>query len=384
MTNFSQRICATVSLENIEKNFRAIRELVGPGCRVLCVVKADAYGHGAVPVARRLSTAGAEAFAVATVDEALELRTAGIKGEILILGRTPAAGLSVALRESMTLSVTSLADGREISDAGVRAGCRVRVHVQVDTGMGRLGFSAAEDGNIPAAAAEILQLAALPGLDVEGIYTHFADADRPEGQEYTAAQAARFDALVDRLKAEGLCPPYIHCANSAATLLCPEQRKTMCRPGICLYGGYPDSAEESEMAKVIPLYPAMQLAASVIHVHDLPAGGYVSYGRTYRADKPRRMAVVAAGYADGVHRALGAGGSVLIRGMRAPIAGRVCMDMFMADVTDIPGVLPGDEAVIFGQQEGMRLSVEEQAAKAGTISYELLCAVSKRVPREYI
>ena len=384
MTNYAQRICATVSLENIEKNFRALRELVGPGCRVLCVVKADAYGHGAVPVAKRLCEAGAEAFAVATVDEALELRLAGIREEILILGRTPAAGLSVALQEGMTLSVTSLSDAREISDAGAAAGCRVPVHVQVDTGMGRLGFSAAAEEDVAAAAAEILTLSSMPGLYVEGIYTHFADADRPEGQEYTAAQAARFEKLVNALQAEGLCPPYIHCANSAATLLCPEQRRTMCRPGICLYGGYPDSAEQSAMAEVLPLYPAMQLSASVIHVHDLPAGGYVSYGRTYQAERPRRMAVVAAGYADGVHRALGEGGEVLIRGKRAPIAGRVCMDMFMADVTDIPGVVPGDEAVIFGEQLGVRLSVEEQAAKAGTISYELLCAVSKRVPREYI
>ncbi|MBR3691685.1 MAG: alanine racemase [Clostridia bacterium] len=380
MTNYAERICATVSLENIEYNFRAIRTLVGAGCRVLCVVKADAYGHGAVPVARRLAAAGADAFAVATVDEALELREGGIRADILILGRTSDAGLPHALREGFILSVTSLADAQLIAAAGLAAGRDVPVHIQVDTGMSRLGFSAAREEDIPAAAAEILRLSRLPGLRAEGIYTHFSDADRPEGREYTDAQAARFIRLADALAAEGFRPEYIHCANSAATLQRADLRMNMCRPGICLYGCYPDSANPSPMAAQVSLRPAMELSATVIHVHDVAAGGYVSYGRTHRAEEPRRLAVVAAGYADGVHRRLGDGGAVLIRGARAPIVGRVCMDMLMADVTDIPGVLPGDRAVIFGPS----LSVEEQAACAGTVSYELLCAVSKRVPREYI
>lgn len=378
MTELSARIRADVSLTNIEENYRRLCALVGEDCRLLCVVKADAYGHGAVPVAQRLEAAGAKAFAVATVDEALELRGAGVRGEILILGRTVQAGFAAAREAGLTLSLTSYDDALALSRSGGG-----RVHLQADTGMGRLGFAAATDRDVASAAADMLRVAALPGIEVEGVYTHLSDADRPEGEAYTAAQAARFSALCGELAAAGLRPRYLHCANSAATITCPELRMSMCRPGICLYGGYPDSESDSPMSKTVGLLPAMQLSASVIHVHDVADGGYVSYGRTYRAEGVRRMAVVAAGYADGVPRALGGRGCVLIRGKRAPIAGRVCMDMLMADVTDIPGVCAGDEAVIFGRSGGAFLPVEEQAAAAGTISYELLCAVSKRVPRVY-
>ena len=384
MTDYSGRIRATVSLRAIEQNYRAIRELIGPGCEALCVVKADAYGHGAVPVAARLEAAGARRFAVATVDEALELREGGITGEILILGSTPPAGLDAAAKADLCLSVTSEEAARAVSEAAVRAGKTLCIHLQADTGMGRLGFDATRHADLNATVDTILRLSRFPGIRVEGLYTHLSDADRPEGAEYTERQFALFCALADALKAKGLSIPLLHCANSAATLCRPEMRLTLCRPGICLYGGYPDSDAESPMRSILSLSPAMELTASVIHVHDVEEGGFVSYGRNYRAPSPRRVAVVAAGYADGVHRALSDRGHVLIRGHRVPIVGRVCMDMFMADVTDVPGVVPGDEAVLFGRQQQACLPVEEQAAAAGTISYELWCAVSKRVPRRYI
>ena len=357
-------------MDRLAENYRALRALTGPDCRFLGVVKANAYGHGAVPVARKLEELGADYLAVACLDEAEELRRSGISAPILILGVTPPALGEELLRWDVTQSVGDLETAEALSAIAVRAGKRLKVHVKVDTGMSRLGFFHEGAGD------QILRLCRLPGLEAEGIFTHFADADGDEA--FTMLQFQRFTALLDELSAAGISFQIRHCAASAAVLNYPCTHLDMVRPGIALYGHYPDPACQGLDGP--GLLPVMTLKTRVAAVRELPAGSSVSYGCTYTAQTDQRVAVLSVGYADGFSRLLSGRARVVIGGVSCPVLGRVCMDMCMVGVDQVPQVKPGDEVTLYG--EGC--PVEEDAGLAGTISYELLCAVSPRVPRIYL
>ena len=368
------RTWAEIDLSSLEHNYRTLRALLPAGCRFLGVVKADAYGHGAVPVARRLEELGADYLAVACLDEARRLRQAGLRAPILILGITPAVRAAELADLGVTQTVGDLDYARALSAALAGTGKRLTIHIKADTGMSRLGFLC-DEAHCPPAAEAIAAAAALPGLAAEGIFTHFADADG-SGDAYTMLQFTRFLDLLAALEARGRSFPLRHCANSAAVLRYPCTHLDMVRPGIALYGHYPDPCCEGRDGP--GLAPVMRLYTRVAAVRTLPGGASVSYGCTYTLEGERTLAVLPIGYADGLHRLLSNRGSVLLGGKRCPIVGRVCMDLCMADVTGL-GVRPGDAAEVFGTA----LPLEEQAGRAETISYELLCAVASRVPRIY-
>ena len=374
MERLQTRTWREISLANLEHNYRALRALLPQGCRFLGVVKANAYGNGAVPVARRLEELGAEYLAVACVDEAAELRAAGVRTPILVLGDTPSACAADLLRLDLTQTVPDLESALAFSAAARRAGGRLRVHLKADTGMTRLGWLCAGP-LLGRAAEEMAQAAALPGLEPEGIFTHFANADGDE--DYTMLQFTRFLDLLEALERRGVRFPLRHCAASAAALKYPCTHLDMVRPGIALYGHYPDPSCEGLDGP--GLAPVMGFKTRVVSVKDVPAGTPVSYGCTRVLAKASRVAVLSVGYADGLPRLASNRWRVSIGGQEAPILGRVCMDLCMADVTGL-SVRPGDRAEVFGQT----LPAEELAALAGTIQYEILCGVSRRAPRVYL
>lgn len=374
MKQTQTRTWTEIDLSNLEHNYRALRAMLPQGCRFLGVVKADAYGHGAVQVARRLETLGAEYLAVACLDEALELRQAGITTPILILGYTPTERAEALLDNGITQTVYDVEMARALSNAAAAAGKTLKIHVKADTGMSRLGWlCGGEDQS--AAVEAIAQVCALPGLEAEGIYTHFANADGDE--DYTMLQFTRFLDLLEALKERGITFAIRHCAASAAALKFPCTHLDMVRPGIALYGHYPDPSCEGLDGP--GLRPVMTLKTRVASVKTVPAGTPVSYGCTHVLDRETKLAALTIGYADGLPRLCSDKLEVLIGGQRAPIVGRICMDMCMADVTGLD-VAPGDEVEVFGEH----LPIEDVAALAGTIQYELLCAVSPRVHRAYL
>ena len=373
MSDAQMRTWAEIDLGCLKHNYTALREQLAPGCRCVGVVKANAYGHGAVPVAQKLEEWGADYLAVACLGEAAELRQAGVRAPILILGVTLPRYAGELLAWDAAQAVGDLETGRALSAAAVAAGRTLTIHVKADTGMSRLGFLC-DEAHLDRAAGEIAALCALPGLRAEGIFTHFSDADGCEA--YTMRQFTRFLDLLDKLSARGVTFEIRHCAASAAMLNYPCTHLDMVRPGIALYGHYPAPG----MEYTCPLLPVMTLKTRVAAVRDLPAGTCVSYGRTATLARDSRLAVLPVGYGDGYFRLFSNGQPVAIRGKKAPVVGRVCMDLTMVDVSDIPGVVPGDEAVLYGDAA----PVEDGADRAGTIQYELLCDVSPRVPRVYL
>jgi alanine racemase len=364
------RCWAEISLDSFEHNYRSMRSRLPEGCRFLGVVKANAYGHGAVKVARRLESAGADYLAVAYIEEAIELREAGIKLPVLILGRTSPQYARDVIEYGLTQAVTDLPTAREYSQAAEEEGKRMLCHIKLDSGMGRLGFSAVRD------AGRAAEAASLKGLDVEGAFTHFAVSDEGD-EEYTRAQFGSFMTASDFIeKALGRPLKIRHCTNSGAMIKYPWTYCGMVRPGILLYGYYP-CADRGD----IDVRPCMCLRTRVVQVKEMKSGESVSYGRNWTAPRDSMVAVLSAGYADGLPRAASGKVDVLIRGKRAPLIGNICMDMVMADVTGIPECAPGDEVTVFGCDfEG---SLDRLAEAAGTITYELLCSVSERVPRIY-
>ncbi len=366
-------VWAEVNLGAVAHNVREIRKLLQPDTKLMAVVKADAYGHGALPVARVALASGAERLAVAILDEALALRRGGITAPILILGYTPPEQAPLVVEHDLTQTVFSLEVIQAISAAAAAAGKTARVHIKVDTGMGRIGVFPSEAPDFAEAVSR------LPGIFIEGVYTHMACADEQD-KAYTRWQFDRFKEALAGIKARGVAIPLKHVANSATTLDLPEMHLDMVRTGIILYGLWPSP----EVRRVIDLKPAMQLKARVAYVKKVPPGTSISYGRQFTTSSPSVIATLPLGYADGWSRLLSNKAAVLIRGQRAPVVGRVCMDQCMVDVTHIPGVKPGDEAVLFGVQGGEFLPVEEVASHMGTINYEMVCLISKRVPRIYL
>ncbi len=367
-----ERTAAEISLAAIGHNIREIRKKIKDDTKLMIAVKARAYGHGAVPVGRFLSDK-IDALAVASVEEGLELREAGIDTPILILGYTSPSQYATALQAGITPTIYSLHDAEELSTVAKSAGTIAKIHVAVDTGMGRIGF-------LPEQVEEIAAAAALPGIEIEGVFSHLACADMSD-KSHARGQIERFRYVLNALEERGVRPRLRHLANSAAIMELPEAQFDMVRAGIIAYGIYP--SEEVDRT-AIDLHPALSWRARVIHVKELGPGEGVSYGATFvtTAEKTR-VATVSVGYADGYPRALSGRGRVLIRGRFAPILGRVCMDQLMVDVTEIPETAVEDSVTLIGRDGEQVISVEEVADPAARFNYEMLCAVSERVPRVY-
>lgn len=378
MLEQKKRAWAEIKISAIQYNYYKFKETVPQNCKVMAVIKADAYGHGAVKVARFLEKIRCDYMAVATLDEAAQLRGEGIKTPILILGCTPAEFIERVVELDCTQALVSPEAAKAYSRVLAKAGKSLKVHIELDTGMGRTGFGV-KNGDTAAAAAALK----LPGLEAEGVFTHFAAADEPEKDDYTKKQFDTFTAAVEKLQAEsGVKFALKHCANSAAALAHPEMCLDMVRMGISLYGVLPvKPAQEVDLARV------MEVKARILQVMDLAAGESVSYGCTFTADRPMKAAVVALGYADGLHRTLSGKIDFIINDTRCPQIGTICMDMCMVDVTGVGDVKAEDIAVYFGHEPrtGRELiTVDEIAEKAGTIPYEILCSVSSRVKRLYV
>ena len=362
---------ARVDLDAIAHNIAALKARVGASTELWAVVKANAYGHGAVPVARTALAAGASRLAVARISEGAELRRAGIAAPILVMGAHLPAEAETAVAFDLTMTVNDDAFARALNDQARDAGKKMRIHVKVDTGMGRFG-------RLPDELLPFLeQVARYPQLRIEGLWTHFATADERD-KSFAREQFARYQEAADAACGR-FDIPIRHVANSAAILDLPETWLDAVRPGIALYGLYPSN----EVSATVTLRPALTLISHVGRVRTLPPGSSVSYGRTFIAERATSVALLPIGYGDGVHRLLSNRGEVLIRGQRAPIIGRVCMDNIMVDVSGIAGVQEGDEAVLIGRQGDERITAEEVAAWAETINYEVTTGLLPRVVRVY-
>ncbi|MBC7082308.1 MAG: alanine racemase [Firmicutes bacterium] len=367
---------AEVDLASIGRNIAAIRRRIGPGPEIMAVVKADAYGHGAVQVATTALTSGATWLGVALVEEGVVLRKSGIIAPILVFGQLFPSQARRALRYSLSCTVSTYEFAEALSVAATQEGKKGKCHIKVDTGMGRIGVLPRQ------AASFVRRVAMLPNVEVEGIYTHFATADADD-KSFAREQLSRFMEVIETLRTMGVQIQFRHAANSAACVEMPEARLDLVRPGILMYGLSPFSTERFQKVKrEMDIRPALSLKTRVSFVKRVPAGTPVSYGSTYVTREDTVIATLPVGYADGLSRGLSNRGEVLIRGRRLPIVGRICMDQCMVDAGNLE-VEVGDEAVLIGRQGDQEISAEEVADKLGTISYEVVCAISKRVPRVY-
>ena len=369
------RVVAEVNLDAIKHNYKQIRNHVPHEVEIMAIVKADAYGHGAVEVSKLLQEEGVNRFAVAIAKEGEELRSQGITSPILILGYTPRADIKTLIENNLTQTVFSYEMAKTLSDEAGKLGKTINIHIKVDTGMGRIGFLSS-----PQSVEEVKMISQLPHLNMEGIFTHFSTADE-EDIAYTRKQWHIFEGFLQELRGVGIELPVIHAANSAAIMCHSYTDLNVVRPGIILYGYYPS---EYLKGKMIDIIPAMTLKTQVVHIKELPERHYIGYGRTYYTHQKTKVATIPVGYADGYSRRLGNVGKVLIRGQYAPIIGNICMDQFMVDVTNIDDVTVEDEVVLFGKQGENEISVEEIAAQLGTINYEIICMIGKRVLRIYV
>jgi alanine racemase len=361
-----------IDLDALRWNFRQIRAKVGPDVKILSMVKANGYGHGAPRIAEALAAEGSNAFGVATVEEGLELRGVGIRAPILVVAGAYAGQLDRFMENKLTPVVQDAESLALLDDSASKRGTTLKVHLKIDTGMGRIGFLSA------AIASWLPLLKRLQAIEIEGVFSHFSHADNVAG-DYTRHQLEIFRDLVERLRADGISPALIHLANSAATITLPAAYFNMVRPGLMLYGIYPSPA----MASQISLQPVLSWKSRILQLKRVPAGASISYGQTFITRRESLIATVPVGYADGYSRLLSNAGAMLVKGKRAPVAGAVCMDLTMIDVTDIGGVQQGDEVVLLGRQGNAVISADEMAAWSNTISYEILTSIGTRVPRIY-
>jgi len=362
---------AEIDLSAIEHNVRAIRARVGPHVRIMPAVKADGYGHGAIEVGKTCLSAGADVLCVASIEEAADLRESGIEAPILILGCLLPDAVEAVLDYELATTVCDLAYAEALSKAALARGTRPEVHLKVDTGMGRLGVDADRAVEFGCAISE------LGGLKMAGLFTHFPSADEAD-KSFTLEQISLFRRVVESVKKRGISVGLVHASNSGGILAYPEADFDAVRPGVIVYGVYPSS----EVEKSIELKPAMSLKTRIVYLKNVAPGSSVSYGRTYVVNRRSVIATVPVGYADGYPRSLSNKGSALVRGCRVPVVGRVCMDQSLVDVTDVPDVQVGDEVVLYGGGWEF-LDLTTTAESIGTIPYELMCAVSARVPRVY-
>ena len=370
-----ERVLALIDLDALEYNIKSIRKKTPEGTGIIGVIKADAYGHGSVEVAQVLLENGADWFAVAVVDEGLNLRKHGINAPILLLGYTPELRFEDVINNGFIQTMYSYEMAEKLSKTAVRLGKTAVVHIKIDTGMGRIGYRVNDE-----AADEIVRISKLPGIEVNGMFTHFAASDEAD-KAYTNMQFERFMKMDKMLKDRGLNIPVRHAANSAAIMDIDSMMLNMVRPGIILYGAYPS---DEVIKENLDLRPVMSIKTHVSFVKEVEKGDCISYGRTYTAPEKRKIATIPVGYADGFIRAYAKDGKVLIKGKFAPIVGRICMDQFMVDVTDIDDVKINDEVVLMGTQGENSITADDIAKALNTINYEVFCTLSKRVPRQYI
>ncbi len=368
-----ERIYAKINLDAIAHNLREARNKTGSD--VLAVIKANGYGHGALPIAKRLSREGlAWGYGVATAGEAMQLRRGGIREPILILGATFASDWAALIEQDVRLTVFDAETAKAISAAAAKVGRTALLHLKADTGMGRIGLRTTEaeiEGSVDAAC----EISSLPNIEIEGLFTHFACADETD-KRHTKGQMARFLAFKEKLAQRGIKPSRVHMCNSAAVIDFDNDFLDMVRFGISVYGLYPSDEVVKENAELIP---AMSLHSHIVHVKRVNAGDSVSYGATWHAERDCLIATIPVGYADGYPRLLSGSSRVMVRGVSLPVVGRVCMDQFMVDASALPDIKVGDEVTLLG--EG--ITAEELASLAGTINYELVCGIAPRVPRVY-
>ncbi len=370
--NKYSRSYVAVNLDAIAHNLYALKACLHEGVKAMAVVKANAYGHGSVTVAKHIEKQ-IDYFAVAGLDEAIELREGGIQKPILVLSYVSSMLYEELIDNDVTATIFNYKEAKHLSDTATKRGKKAKVHIAVDTGMGRIGFFPDEEG-----ADAVKKISLLEGIEVEGMFSHYACADC-EDKEDALRQNKLFDAFIDMLEQRGVQIPLKHICNSAGTMDF-EKQYDMCRLGIALYGLYP--SEEMDREK-IKLLPAMEVVSHVIHVKTIPAGYKVGYGHIYEAPSERKIATVSIGYADGYNRCFTDKGYVLIKGKKAPVVGRVCMDLMMVDVTDIEEVTVGEHATILGENGGTRITAEELGEMSHSFNYEVICTFMQRVPRIY-
>ncbi len=371
---------AEIDLSAFRHNLTSIRSLLAPKVQIMAVVKADGYGHGAIPCAKAAVEAGADWLGAAILQEGVELRENGVTAPILVMGGVFPNEVEELIRHDLSTSVNTLPLARLLNQHAEKQGKMVGVHLKVDTGMGRLGMAPEE------LLSFVEQIQLMKNLRMEGIFTHLSSADEPD-PEFTELQFTRLLHALTALKAKGIALPLIHTANSAAILTVADSHLNMVRPGIILYGALPSPdlkpTIEAMKAHDVSFHPVMSWKSKIIQINTLPAGSPLSYNRQFTTERESQIATLPIGYGDGLIRALSNNMDVLIRGQRAPQVGTICMDLTLIDVTDIEGVELEDEAVLIGTQGEATITVDDMAEQCGTISYEILCNVSKRVPRVY-
>ena len=375
MKNYS-RVRADIDLDAVLFNFESMRANISPDCKITAVIKADGYGHGSVQIAQLMEPYPYMwGFAVAAADEAMRLRMSGIRKPIMLLGYAFEESYAELIRSDVRICVFDYETAEAVSNAAFDVDKKAVIHLALDTGMSRIGFR-----DDDASVETIARIAKLPNIVIEGLFTHFARADEVSIAP-AVRQLERYKAFAEKVKRAGVRIPIHHVSNSAGIIRMKEANMDMVRAGITVYGLLPSSDVETD---VVPLRPVMSLKSHISFVKDIEAGDEVSYGGTYKAGERRRVATIPVGYADGYPRMLSGKGYVLIRGRKAPILGRVCMDQFMVDVTDINGASRGDEVVLLGRQGDYIITAEELGDLSGRFNYELVCDINKRVPRNYI
>lgn len=374
MTEKLRPLWAEINLDRIAHNMKEVVK-ISASKEIIAVIKADAYGHGALEVAPVLIESGATRLAVAVVTEALELRRAVKNAPIMILGYTPVSYVEEIVNNDIEVTAYDYDYVRQLSREADKYNKKVKIHIAVDTGMGRIGFLPTESS-----VEDVYKISKLPNIIIESVFSHFSSADEKD-KEYTIYQFEKFNWFCKEIEAAGVKYNFRHIANSGAIIDLPQTHLDAVRPGIALYGYYP--SKEVDVTK-IDLKPAMSLKASIINLKRVPAGEYISYGRAYKTSRESVIATLPIGYADGYTRLLFSKGKVIVRGKFAPIVGKICMDMCMIDVTDIEGVELGDEVIIMGEENNIKYDADDIANNIGTINYEVLCSISKRVPRVFI
>jgi alanine racemase len=374
LNTFHRPTWAEISLDAVGHNISEFRRVLSRDKKIMAVVKANAYGHGAVEVAEEAVRCGIDYLGVAFMDEAIQLRKAGLQAPVLVMGYTPVEALELARRYNVAVAVFS-EEVLQALEKGASDSPDIRIHIKLDTGMGRVGVRGERE------SIDFIDRArAIPGVHVEGLFTHYACADETD-KSYTIEQYRRFQQIVNHYAVRGIEFPLLHAGNSATGIDTPDMVSTMLRLGISLYGFYPSDEVNKER---VDLRPVMSYKTKIVLVRVLPVGSAVSYGATYVTQGEERIATIPVGYGDGYTRLLNGRAHVLVRGQRVPVVGRICMDQCMINVSDIPDASVGDEVVLFGVQEPHEISADELARALGTINYEITCMVSYRVPRVYM
>lgn len=366
-------VWAEVDLDAIENNIKQIKKIVKDK-EIIGIVKADAYGHGAIDIASILLENGADRLAVAVISEAIELRENGITKPIMILGYTPLSFKEDLVKYDIEQTVFSLEYAKELSEFAIKNNTKAKVHIKIDTGMGRIGFLPNEES-----IDEIEKISKLQGIEIIGLFTHFSTADE-ENKEYTKLQVEKYKKIVDELDKREVNTGIKHVSNSAAIIDLEEYYFDAVRPGIILYGYYPSNEVKKDKIKI---RPALTLKSNIIHLKTVEEGTYISYGRSYVTEGKRTIATLPIGYADGYTRLLNGKARVIIRGKLAPVVGKICMDQCMVDVTNIDGVSVGDEVILLGRDGNIKNDADDLAKMLGTINYEIICMIGRRVPRVY-